>query len=70
MNVPFSCDNLCPQKMAEIITSDLQLNYHNKLWVDRKNVHPRNDFQMKNPKGVCLCAFFIPHKIQLINGVI
>jgi hypothetical protein len=51
MNVPFSSNNLCPQKRAEIVRSDLQLNDHHKLWMEPGIADPGNDFQMKNPKG-------------------
>jgi len=54
MNDPFSSDNLCPQKRAEIVTADLQLNYHHELWVDPSIADPGNDFQMKKPKGKVL----------------
>ena len=50
MNVPVSSNNLCPQKRAEIVRSDLQLNYHHELWVDPRIAYPGNDFQMKKPK--------------------
>ena len=51
MNVPFSSDNLYPQKGAEIARSDLQLNYHHELWVDPRIATPGKDFQMRKPKG-------------------
>ena len=54
MNVLFSSDNLCPQKRAEIVVSDLQLTDPHKLWAGPRIADPGNDFQMNNAKGKVL----------------